>query len=192
MMEYRMKSKKNSIIISFIVFETIVLTCIYDILINASIGEGIAWLMMYTLFVLELGFVVINIIFVRIIEDYKESNKQLFIFLNDRLLFLYVLVVISIFGFVYSVLVDPTYIIFIAMILSGKFFLKPHILFVNQDKLFYSDDRFTKIKQVKEYKIENNEINITLVEGKDIKINVKNEKNIKDFTQAISDSFINN
>lgn len=187
-----MKSKKISMSIIFIVFEVVVLTCIFDILINSSIGEGLLWLLLYTLFALELCFVVLNINFVRMIEDYKENFKQLFLFLNDRLIFLYVLVIISLLGFVYSVLVDPTYIVFTDMILSGRFFIKPNILFVNKEKLFYSDDRFAKITQVKDYTIENKVINIALVDGKNIRINVKNEKGVIDFTQALSDSNINN
>lgn len=187
-----MKSKKINMIISFVVFETIVLTCIFDILINSSIGEGLLWILLYTLFVLELGFVVLIINYVRMIEDLKESYKQLFLFLDDGLLSLYVFIVVSLVGFVCSILLDPTYIIFITMILSGSFLIKPKLLFVNNETLFYSDDCLGKITQVKEYKIENKEINITLVDGKIIKVNVKNEKGINDFTQTISASLIKN
>lgn len=186
-----MKSRRSSIIISFIVFETIVLTSIWDILINVSLGEGLLWLLLYTLFVIESGFIVININFIQMIENYKE-NIKLFLFLNGRLLSIYVLVVIALLCFIFSVLIDQTYIIFANMVLLGRFSDKPNILYIDNGKLYYSNNRFANITQVKDHKIENTIISMTLVDGKNIRINIKDEKERTDFERAISDLHIKN
>ena len=181
-----MKSKGRSIVISFIVLETLVITCISEELMKSSLGNSILWVIVYTLFVAELGFIVLNINFIRMIADLTERNKQLFLFLNEKLYLLYFFVIVALVGFVYSVLMDPVYIVFTDMILSGCFFIKPTVLFVDKNKLYFSDNCFAKITEVDLYNIENNDINITLADGKNVKFKAKNEKVVHEFAQTIS------